>query len=383
MQGLIGNIYEEKFKKQKKINTMQKKTGLNDDSKSIVWGIKNNVNTLLRPVMHAVASIKEHHPVPALGVLLFMFFNFHTFAQTGIDNNDPDTTAALHVGARDSKQGLLIPARANTSGISVENIKESLMFYTSDKKTFVFWDGDSWQSLNPWEAVHHIDTITTTKHIVANKTTKEQGTKYKIQQNNQTGTPMAAIGSIIMWSGDPATLPRNWKLCNGGKYYEPISGDSLPIPDLSGKFVVGYDDSDTDYNTIGATGPPTDASDYDVIDGGKKISLKKTSMPVHNHSLIHHNHSHDNNIESGSSLIWETTKYKKDASLFDLYEPPDTLNYEIIIYGYELPHFPHHHPVLGSIKKGYAYITTNHTGFNHPHENRPPYYTLAYIIRVW
>lgn len=318
---------------------------------------------------------------PVSGIFLFMFFALQAYTQVGIGNKDPDTTAALHVGQRNTKKGLLIPARTNTSGIPVENLKESLMFYTSDKQTFVFWDGDNWQSMNPWEAIHHIDTISTTKHIVTQKTGKEQGTKYNIQHNNETGTPMAAIGSIIMWSGDPTALPSNWKLCNGGKYYEPISGDSIPIPDLSGRFVVGYDATDPDYDTIGTTGPPVDATDYDVLEKGKKIRLKTGSMPDHYHNILRRKHSHGFSSSIGLS---DYTKREYEAHKVIYHKRQSTLSgSEIIKFKSFPPSFPHDHPITGSIDTGYAEITTENTGNTEPHENRPPYYTLAYIIRVW
>jgi hypothetical protein len=41
------------------------------------------------------------------------------------------------------------------------------------------------------------------------------------------------VGGIIMWSGVGATLPSNWKLCDGSTY------GSLVTPDLRGRFVVG------------------------------------------------------------------------------------------------------------------------------------------------
>jgi len=54
---------------------------------------------------------------------------------------------------------------------------------------------------------------------------------------------------IIMYDGVIADIPTGWTLCDGGN-----DGNGVATPDMSGMFVVGYDTSDTDYDTIGNTG---------------------------------------------------------------------------------------------------------------------------------
>lgn len=44
------------------------------------------------------------------------------------------------------------------------------------------------------------------------------------------GKGAVPVGSILMWSGDPAKLPAGWVLCDGKN----------ETPDLSGRFIVGY-----------------------------------------------------------------------------------------------------------------------------------------------
>ena len=51
-----------------------------------------------------------------------------------------------------------------------------------------------------------------------------------------TGT--IPIGGIIIWSGSTGSVPGGWRLCNG----------SNGTPNLSGRFVVGYSASDSDYD---------------------------------------------------------------------------------------------------------------------------------------
>ncbi|WP_461632731.1 hypothetical protein [Labilibaculum euxinus] len=65
-------------------------------------------------------------------------------------------------------------------------------------------------------------------------------------------------GLISMWSGDQASLPRGWNLCDG----------TNGTPDLRGRFIVG----------AGGTYTPGD-------NGGKdSITLSSSQLPTHSHS---------------------------------------------------------------------------------------------------
>jgi hypothetical protein len=54
-------------------------------------------------------------------------------------------------------------------------------------------------------------------------------------------------GAILMWSGAPEAIPAGWTLCDG----------TNGTPNLSGRFIVGYDEGNTDYNKPGNTGEVT------------------------------------------------------------------------------------------------------------------------------
>jgi microcystin-dependent protein len=115
--------------------------------------------------------------------------------------------------------------------------------------------------------------------------------------------------SIVMWSGSVSDLPYGWVLCDG------LNGS----PDLRGKFLVGYNAAETEFDTIGETG------------GEKKHTLLVSEMPRHRHSML------GSSSGSGSG----GTVGQKDGS-----------------------------------------TNTGSTGGDTSHENRPPYYTLAYIWKV-
>lgn len=143
---------------------------------------------------------------------------------------------------------------------------------------------------------------------------------------------MVPVGMISMWSGAIDEIPARWALCNGEN----------GTPNLSGRFIVGYNPADADYNAIGNTG------------GEKEVTLTVNQMPSHNHGGTTstngaHTHSYDwentlgvgsEGAENGESSF--TTKTTSSAG-------------------------NHNH-------------TISSQGGGQAHENRPPYYTLAYII---
>lgn len=94
-------------------------------------------------------------------------------------------------------------------------------------------------------------------------------------------------------------------------------------PNLKGKFVVGYDANDVDYSAIG------------LIGGEKKHILTINEMPSHTHTET----SRSFNMQ-GNGLA------------------------------------------AGSTEADVTTTNTGATGGDQPHENRPPYYTIAYIIKL-
>lgn len=125
-------------------------------------------------------------------------------------------------------------------------------------------------------------------------------------------------GVINMWSGTIASIPRGWALCDG----------TNGTPNLKGRFIVGYDSGDIDYNFIGGSG------------GEKQVTLTIDQMPAHNHGV-----DLFRNDTSGGAQ-------------------PNTL-------------------YLGT-DNGATGVTVNtaNQGSGLAHENRPPYYVLAYIIKL-
>jgi len=140
-------------------------------------------------------------------------------------------------------------------------------------------------------------------------------------------------GGIIMWSGSIATIPQGWALCDG----------TNATPDLRDRFVVGA------------------GSGYVVgtIGGEATHTLTTSEMPSHNHSVIDGLHSHSDRLLESPS-------------------------------GGDIGYGGSYGALVGDINSTYSHksylsvsnISIGYSGSNSPHENRPPYYALAYIMKL-
>lgn len=142
-------------------------------------------------------------------------------------------------------------------------------------------------------------------------------------------------GLISMWSG--TVIPQGWALCDG----------TQNTPDLSGRFIVGYSNNSGDYNGIGNTG------------GLEQVALTTGQLPSHHHSGTtdtdgSHNHSFTGAKKGGDGSATGSTN-----------------DYYAAFTRTTASAGNHNHS-----------FTTNNTGNNQPHENRPPYFVLAYIMKL-
>lgn len=167
-----------------------------------------------------------------------------------------------------------------------------------------------------------------------------------------SGKGSVPIGTIVMWNGDPSKLPPGWKLCDGSGKYTDFSEKIRWIPNLQGRFIVGYSGSG-DYNAIAKKG------------GSGSVTLSTSQMPSHSHTGTTnkdgaHSHTGNERVRSGG--------FGGGENVIGTRERPQYGGANTAIYS------------EGSSHK-HAF-TTNTTRGGGAHENRPPYYTLAYIIRV-
>lgn len=162
--------------------------------------------------------------------------------------------------------------------------------------------------------------------------------------------------SIIMWGGNQTNIPRGWRLCDGG------SLNGVTTPDLRGRFVLGYNDvalvsEGTPYDVNGGSNARVGASlSVGTVDGEATHQLTIPEMPSHNHGITDpgHYHSYVNNVNDQNTDNAFATQTAADQ--VDLNQN------------------------TGSSTTG---ISINNTGGDQRHNNLPPFYVLAYIMKCF
>lgn len=143
------------------------------------------------------------------------------------------------------------------------------------------------------------------------------------------------LGGIIMWSG--GAVPDGWALCDG----------STGTPDLRGRFVLGSGTgASLTPRTIGQSG------------GEEETILTVAQMPQHAHGITDPGHTHSYTYDN--VYAWEDTSRS--------WEDEYLMRYQDNVAG-----------VTGSKQTG---ITINNAGSSAAHNTMPPFYVLAYIMRV-
>ena len=157
-------------------------------------------------------------------------------------------------------------------------------------------------------------------------------------------------GAIIMWSGAVDAIPEGWALCDG----------SNGTPDLRNRFIVGAGGS---YN-VGNTG------------GASSVTLNTSQIPSHRHSngtlytdyKGKHTHFIDPPSDFDVLLTWGSPQ---NVAAGDAHLLP---NFTIMTFSLRTDEEGDHmHNVYGQ---------TSYAGGGGAHENRPPYYALAYIMKL-
>ena len=156
----------------------------------------------------------------------------------------------------------------------------------------------------------------------------DAGIKYNPSTNRLTAGSFAGDGSaltnltvdgfvsgmIILWSGAADAIPSGFVLCDGNN----------STPNLSGRFVVGYDASNSDY-------------DVDDTGGSESVTLTVNQIPAHTHNI--------------------------NLAVRAFYQEPRNFG-------------------VGTDGSANNSEDTGSTGGGQSHENRPPYYALCYIMKT-
>lgn len=242
----------------------------------------------------------------------------------GINTTSPHSSAALHVQEAENK-GLLIPRIENTNHI--ESPEEGLLVYDASRGNLVYYHG-VWIEIAP-----------------------------------------VPPGTVIMWSGSPNNLPEGWVLCDGRSYNlqgnSVAAGSGFQTPDLRGKFIVGYSGSG-DYASIGQQG------------GAKAVTLTTSQLPAHSHS-VSSNHTH--------SMTVSTSPHSHEFSVTDIARH-DIGGYPIsglqgVVYSEVKSKQQTNEATTNvTVNTSTTGVSVSSAGSGGSHENRPPYYVLAFIMKL-
>lgn len=196
------------------------------------------------------------------------------------------------------------------------------------------------------------------------KSVKQLMDENKNLRSDLAAVQQAPLGIIQMWAG--AKVPEGYVLCDGTAYkqsdypelfaalgsafnmalsaagtaYTTQSG-YFRVPDLRGRFVVGRHDSDNDYRTNGQGG------------GAKTVALTEAQLPSHKHNFKDYYHSEGSKKIKGN---YDAVETNSNVGCGDT----DYDNHYLQWYKHD----------------------TEAAGNGQAHENRPPYYVMAYIMRA-
>ena len=292
----------------------------------------------------------------------FSLMIINSFGQVSIGSVlKPDINVILDLTNFGSK-GLLLP-KTNTPPTSPPG---NIVFDTSYNMISYADKSGVVNYLSPWKADLNKDvTYSDTGKIIINYTgsypdkviLEVQDGSVKVNNGDvnvtngkikEEGNALLPTGVIVMFSG--TTAPPGWAICDGSDATKLDGTGDFTTPDLRGRFIVGYDSGDTDYNTIGEFG------------GSKIMSHTHVVNPPSDSTSAGGAHSHTgttaNNNGSGTG---KTDSNNSDGAVQNHTHTFTTDSIKTHKHEIDIPPFS-------------SAGATND-------ENRPPYWTLAFIMK--
>ena len=193
---------------------------------------------------------------------------------------------------------------------------------------------------------------------------------------NLTGVESFVSGMILLWSGAANAIPSGFVLCNG----------SNSTPDLRDRFVVGAGST----YSVGDTG------------GSANVTLSTAQLPSHSHTTNNHSHSFDagNHTHSFSGSGSSSHSHnvltlsgddhndsqrhvrsgRYDGNVSTAVNSTSGKGVQSATVNISVSGNTGNAGVSGNT--GNAAPSTNNAGSGNAHENRPPYYSLCYIMKT-
>ncbi|OFX82836.1 MAG: hypothetical protein A2W99_14335 [Bacteroidetes bacterium GWF2_33_16] len=363
-------------------------------------------------------------------------------AQVGINQPTPDSSAILDL--KSDNKGLLIPRLTSSEIQLIPNPAEGLLCYCTDLSIFCYFNGTDWMALPAWgwklnlgdpsangqKISAHIypdtkvgigsNTPQSKLTVVGNLAVgadvvaqadgayikgqvkignaPDAGDTEKLEVDGNInasgrirtyGYDLLPKGAIIMWSGNTDKIylkSIGWGLCDGTEYAAADGTANVVSPDLRGRFIVGY--GTRPERTLNQDGSYTNGPNITYSIGAStigvdKVKITEAQMPLHNHDNNTLNdqktatdtHKHTWNFVGNTRDIFDNDGSGSEDNCITLGDKAaaDFLQTEI-------------DNINTNMNKYMVNNIHNHTiyprGNNLAHENRPPYYVLAYIIKL-
>lgn len=322
-------------------------------------------------------------------------FGSLSYGQIGINTETPDSSSAMDIQSPSgSNRGVLLPRMTTSEMNAISSPAQGLMIFNITDKLFYYFDGSQWVGLVPKQmntgysndpmlngnlvvdSGSVVSPNMSTQNLYSSKATID--TLVSLNVPGYSVNALVPTGAIIMWSG--STPPTGWALCDGQSYlpngapistwppFVPLPANLFLTPDLRGRFIVG-----AGQNSNSAVGDINPSYLIDETGGKNQTVLTKDQLPKHQHVITNgvdgatqsnpgdHNHAigYESQTRSGGGA---GTDVVRDA-------PGNTGNKATSTNGA--------HTHSGNTGDGTS------DGLNAtPVDNRPPYYVLAYIIKL-
>ena len=166
------------------------------------------------------------------------------------------------------------------------------------------------------------------------------------QQDNQWQP-----GDIKMFAGSINQIQSGWQLCNGSG----TTSNGIQIPDLRNRMIIGAGSSYSTGNTGGSTSATTNsAGSHSHSISVKSTTLSISQMPQHNHNIITRGGTDNDEIDNVSGHYWGTGKLKSLPSSYK----------------------------GDSVSHSHSGSSSSSGSHSHSVSIMPPYYALAFIIKL-
>ncbi len=169
-----------------------------------------------------------------------------------------------------------------------------------------------------------------------------------------------------MWGGDQNDIPAGWALCDGSIFH------GVTTPDLRGRFVLGYNPNVS--IATDSSGSRAPVNSIGNVSGELNHELKIGEIPAHTHGISDDGHSHSVNSDDAGST---------GGSTFGQSTGSDTLGGGIS--GTNLAYTGISNKWTGghnSAVDGTTNLAPN-VAYTETHNNMPPYFVLAYIMKCY